>query len=204
MKNLIVLIILCSAIFSCQQLDPNSQVDEGKLRGVVYESQEIGWSIKIPDGWEVTSKDKSEKMTDKGRDLIEESTGTLIEAKELKHLISFQKDQFNIFQSTSEPFKEEFPGEYMQSNKAVTELIYRTFTDQGIKTDTASGKEKIQGLDFITFYITVFDPNGKILLHQVMYSRLMNGYDFGVNINYNNDADKTTMMNAWKNSKFFK
>jgi hypothetical protein len=37
-----------------------------------------------------------------------------------------------------------------------------------------------------------------------MYSRLINGYDFGANINYNNDDDKKIMVDAFKNSKFDK
>ena len=30
----------------------------------------------------------------------------------------------------------------------------------------------------------------------------MNGFDFGVNINYNNEANKEELLEAWLNSKF--
>ena len=198
----LILIIYSLVIISCGQADPNKQIDEGSVKGETYESKEIGWSIEIPKNWKIISKDKVEANDEKGKSAIEKSSGLKIDTKALKHLISFQKNQFNIFASTSEPVTEEFPGEYQQNNKALNELIYNTFVDQGIKTDSASGKETIQGLEFNTFYITIYAPDGKVILNQIMYSRLINGYDFGVNINYNNDQDKKTMIDAWEKSKF--
>jgi hypothetical protein len=200
----LILIIYSLAIISCGQVDPNKQIDEGSVKGETYESKEIGWSIEIPKDWKIISKDKVEAHDEKGKNAIEKSTGLEIDTKALKHLISFQKDQFNMFTSTSEPFKEEFPGEYQQNSKALNEILYNTFVDQGIKTDSASGKETIQGLEFNTFYTTIYAPNGKVILNQILYSRLINGYDFGVTINYNNEQDKKTMIDALKKSKFTK
>jgi hypothetical protein len=200
----LTLIIYSLAIISCGQVDPNKQIDEGSVKGETYESKEIGWSIEIPKDWKIISKDKVEAHDEKGKNAIEKSTGLEIDTKALKHLISFQKDQFNMFTSTSEPFKEEFPGEYQQNSKALNEILYNTFVDQGIKTDSASGKETIQGLEFNTFYTTIYAPNGKVILNQILYSRLINGYDFGVTINYNNEQDKKTMIDALKKSKFTK
>jgi len=198
----LILIIYSLAIISCGQVDPNKQIDEGSVKGETYESKEIGWSIEIPKDWKIISKDKVEAHDEKGKNAIEKSTGLEIDTKALKHLISFQKDQFNMFTSTSEPFKEEFPGEYQQNSKALNEILYNTFVDQGIKTDSTSGKETIQGLEFNTFYTTIYGPNGKVILNQILYSRLINGYDFGVTINYNNEQDKKTMIDALKKSKF--
>jgi len=200
----LTLIIYSLAIISCGQVDPNKQIDEGSVKGETYESKEIGWSIEIPKDWKIISKDKVEAHDEKGKNAIEKSTGLEIDTKALKHLISFQKDQFNMFTSTSEPFKEEFPGEYQQNSKALNEILYNTFVDQGIKTDSASGKETIQGLEFNTFYTTIYAPNGKVILNQILYSRLINGYDFGVTINYNNEQDRKTMIDALKKSKFTK
>ncbi len=191
-------------LVSCGPVDPNKQIDEGSAKGTTYESKEIGWIIEIPKEWKIISKDKVEANEENGKKALEKSSGLEIDTKALKHLISFQKDQFNIFASTSEPFKEEFPGEYQQNNKFLNEIIYNTFKDQGIKVDSASGKETIQGLEFNKFSTTIYAPDGKVILNQVLYSRLINGYDFGVNINYNNDQDKKMMMNAFVQSKFTK
>ncbi|HEX4375200.1 MAG TPA: hypothetical protein VHZ50_17980 [Puia sp.] len=198
----LVFTIYSVTIISCGQVDPNKQIDEGRVKGEIYESKEIGWSIEIPKDWTIISKDKTEANDQKGKKAIEKSAGIQVDTKGLKHLISFQKNQFNIFASTSELYKEETPGEYQQNNKALNEIIYKTFVDQGIKLDSASGKEIIQGLEFNAFYTTIYTPDGKVILHQILYSRLINGYDFGVNINYNNEQDKKIMIDAWEKSKF--
>jgi hypothetical protein len=123
----------------------------------------------------------------------------------LKNLISLQKDLFNIFQSTSEPFKVEYEGEWEENSAALKEIIYLTYLDQGIKADSsATTTEVIDGLEFQKYSFTIYSPNGKLILGQIMYSRLINGFDFGVNINYNNDKYRDELLMAFRNSKFKK
>jgi hypothetical protein len=205
MKSIaIFFVIITSVIASCKHLDPNKQIDEGNVKGEIYESKDIGWSIEIPKGWSVISKDYLEKCDQKGKDALQKVYKSDIDFKGLKHLISFKKDKFNCFSSTSEPFKEDHVGEYEENNKLLNELLYKTFCDQEIKTDTSSGKEIIQGLEFNTFHVTFNSPDSKFVLNQIYYSKLINGFDFGVNINYTNEEDRKTMVDAWEKSKFNK
>ncbi len=201
-KPNLFLLLSITLLSACSPADPNKQIDEGQVQGTFYESKEIGWQIEIPKDWKVIAKDKVEANDEKGKEAIEKSTGQEIDTKSLKHLISFQKDQFNIFASTSQPYKEETPGEYQESNQALNAILYHTFADQGIKVDTSSGYEKVQGLEFNKFCTTVYDKNGNVILNQILFSRLINGHDFGVNINYNNEQDKETLLNAFYNSRF--
>ena len=196
------LILALFTLYSCAELDPNKQIDEGHVANGTYESKELGWTIVIPEGWKIIAKDKIEAREEKGKAILEESAGVEIDISGLKRLISFQRDQFNIFGSTSEPQVEEFPGEYDQNRKAINDLIYNAFLSQGIRTDTSSGIEVIQGLEFHAFYTTIFSPEGEKLFNQIMYSRMINGYDFGMTLTYNNEEDKQTMMDAIKQSKF--
>lgn len=194
--------ILSFVFFSCTELDPNKQVDEGQVTGATYESKEIGWIIEIPKGWKVIAKDKIEASNEKGKKLLEQTAGGEVDISGLKYLISFQKNQFNIFNSTSEPFVEEYPGEYEQNRKFVYGLIHDTYTSQGIKTDTATTTERIQGLDFHVLFTTIYSPEGEKLFNQILFSRLINGYDFAMTITYNNEEDRQTMLDAIKQSKF--
>lgn len=196
------LLVLTLLLTSCK-LDPNKQIDEGKVDGEIYTSQEIGWTINIPKGWTVISKNKIEANDEKGRKAIEEVAGEF-DSSGLKHLIHFQKNQLNIFQSTSERFELEYEGEWEENNEGLKELIYTAYTNQGIKVDTSSAKATIDGLDFEVFRSTIYGPDGNVILYQEMYSRYINGYDFSVNLNYNNGADKKEMMEVWRNSKFKK
>ncbi|HET6225159.1 MAG TPA: hypothetical protein VFF27_02705 [Bacteroidia bacterium] len=200
--NKLFFTLLCFSLFSCAPKDPNKQVDEGKVNGTIYESKEIGWSIEIPNDWQIISKDKIEQNEQLGKDAMEKTVGGPIDTKTLKHLISFQKDRFNIFSSTSQPFKEEYAGEYKKNTQLIYDVLYNTFTDQGIKVDTASGKETVQGIEFNTFHTTIYKPDGKVILKQILYSQFLKGFDFGATISYNNEENKETMLKAWKNSKF--
>jgi len=176
-------------LFSSCSLDPNQQVDEGIVRGEKYSSEEIGWTIDIPHGWRIASKDQMEGHTENGAELVEEM-GVDLDYSGLKHLIAFQKDQFNLFQSTSEPFELEYEGEYEENNAAIKEMLYDMYLSQGIRVDSSSTKMNVNGLDFHGFHLIVYAPNGDVILNQDMYSRHINGFDFSVNLNYNSEENK--------------
>ncbi len=189
-------------IVSCTTSDPNKELEEGSIKNQIYTSQEIGWTIEIPKGYEIVSKDKVEANEKRGSEVLEKTSSEKINTKLLKHLIVIQKDRFNALSSTSEPFTEEFPGEFQQTNKKMNELLYRTYIDQGVKTDTSSGKETIQNLEFETFYTTVYSPKGDVGINLIQYSKLINGFSFGVTICYTNAQDKKTLLDAFNSSKF--
>ena len=201
----IILLGILILITSCGQIDPNKQIDEGNVENDVYSSKEIGWTINIPNNWKVISREQNEEYEKKGLNAMENMVDGEIDVSELRNLIGFQKNQFNAFQSTSEPFELEYQGEWEEINAGLKELIYNTYLDQGIKVDsTATKKIKVDGLDFHTYEFTIYSPKGDVILSQLMYSRLINRFDFGVNINYNNESDKKEMLDAWLNSKFIK
>lgn len=128
----IVSILIAWTLISCGQTDPNKQVDEGSVNENKYHSNEIGWTIEIPDGWTVSDKDQVQARNEKGLKLIEETLEGEVDYSGLKNLIGFKKNQFNIFQSTSEPFELEYEGEWEENNAALKEVIYTTYLNQGI------------------------------------------------------------------------
>ena len=203
-----IFLTFCFGLFvslaACGQTDPNANIDEGKIEGNLYTSKEVGWTLEIPTGWSIVEKEKREATDQKGLKALEEVAGK-IDYSGLRHLISFQKNRFNIFQSTSEPFKVEYEGEWEKNHAALKEVIYLAYANQGIKADSsATTIEKIDGLDFQAYTFTIYSKNGNAILKQIMYGRLINGLDFGVNINYNNEQDKEEMLAVWKKSKFKK
>ncbi|WP_299278044.1 hypothetical protein [uncultured Psychroserpens sp.] len=197
-----LLIILTLILFASCKTDPNKQVDEGTVNENKYHSNEIGWTIEIPKGWNVTQRGESQKREDKGLKAINEANGIDYDVSGLKQLISFQKDRRHVFSATSEKFELEYDGEYEDQKKIVKEILYNTYAQNGIKVDTASSKEIIDNLEFDLYKITVYNQKGEIILYQDLYCRYMNGLDFGVNLNYFNDKEKNELMNAWKNSTF--
>jgi hypothetical protein len=200
-----IVLSISLALATRGQVDPNKNIDEGKIEGNTYTSNEIGWKMEIPKGWAVIEKEKTKENNEKGLKALQETMDAEIDYSGLKNLISLQKDLFNIFQSTSEPFKVESEGEWEENSAALKEIIYLTYLDQGIKADSsATTTEVIDGLEFQKYSFTIYSPKGKFILSQIMYSRLINGFDFGVNINYNNDKYRDELLMAFRNSKFKK
>lgn len=207
MKKTLLSIIsgLAVTLTSFGQANPNKNIDERKIEGTLYTSQDIGWAIEIPEGWTLIEIAKMKELNEKGLKALEETIDGPIDTSGLKNLIAFQKNTFNIFQSTSEPFELQYAGEWEENNAAVKDLIYEAYVNQGIKVDSTETKiETIDGLNFHTYTFTIYDPKGNVILKQRMFSTLINGFDFGVNINYNNFRDGTELLAVFRNSKFKK
>lgn len=135
-KNTFILITgILITLYSCGKVNPNKTIDEGKVDQNTYTSEEIGWTIEIPKGWQVTTMEYKEQKEKKGYDALKEVTGDF-DYDELRNLIGFQKNQFNVFQSTSEPFKLEYEGEWEDNNQLLKETMFYTYENQGIKVDT--------------------------------------------------------------------
>lgn len=206
MKNLFFTLTIGTSLlfFSCGQ-DTTKKTDEGEIREQEYTSKELGWTMDIPEGWEIIDLEKTKKSTERGMKVIEESTDTKVDYSGLKNLITFQKDQFNIFQSSSEPFKLEYEGEWEEHVQYIKGLVYETYTNRGIKTDSSETTfEKINGLDFHVFDFTIYGPKGEVILKQIIYNRHINGFSFGANINYNNEKARDEMLKAFRSSTFNK
>ncbi|HDZ04092.1 hypothetical protein [Maribacter sp.] len=201
MKIHILTVFALIISISCKS-DPNKEIDEGKITENVYYNSEIGWTIEIPKGWNVTKREELQRRNNKGLKAVNEANGIDYDANDLKQLIGFQKDRLHVFGATTEKFELEYDGEYEENKKMVKEILYKTYVENGLKVDTISKKEKIDNLEFDLFQITVYNPKGGVMLYQDLYCRYINGLDFGVNLNYINDNEKEELMNVWKNSKF--
>ncbi|MFR9166865.1 MAG: hypothetical protein ACLVKO_11865 [Dysgonomonas sp.] len=202
MKNCILILFALACVFSsCQE---KKKVDTGTIKEKEYTSDEIGWTIEIPDGWRVTNIDQRNALNEKGKGAIQDAIGVEIDASELKNLIGFQKNRFNIFISTIEPFVEEYLGEWLENNKTVNEIVIETFRQNGINPTVLDSKvENVGGIDFqVNQTIIELPDNNK--LTQIMYSALINNYDFGATISYTNPKYGEEMLNAFRRSKFKK
>jgi len=204
MKPLLILVVLTVTIVSCTNSKGKTSIEEGTVKGEYYTSDEMGWTIEIPNEWKIMKKDQVATSFEAGADAIDKVSDQDFDFSGLKHLINFQKNQFNIFQSTSEKFELEYDGHWEENNSFQKKLLYETYKNQRIKCDTMSSKTKIDGLDFAGFHIHIFDAKGAVLLYQDVYNRYINGCDFTAVLNYNNEEDKEILMNVWKNSKFTK
>ncbi|WP_075602837.1 hypothetical protein [Saccharicrinis aurantiacus] len=195
MRNISIIAIAVILFISCKQ---KKAENNDKIVDHLYSNSDLGWAIEIPKNWTIIQTDKIEQN---GKAAIEEVQGKF-NTSDLKHLIGFQKDEFNTFLSTSEEFTPRYTNEWEDNLSELKTIIYNTYTEQGIKVDTSSYKTPINNLDFEVFHTILYNLDGDIILHQEIYTQWINGYDFAVYLNYNNATDEKVMKDMWLNSTF--
>ncbi len=194
----LLILIISIVTISCNRINKGQ---DRKLEGNIFTCDEIGWTIEVPKDWEIINRRKVEKSAKDGIKMVEKATNEEFDISGLEQLINFKKDRFNVFNSSIEPAQFLSENEWKENNKLIKNLLFETLTNEGMHIDTTSSQEKIDGLDFEVFHVAILGQNNELILNQKYYSRYINGYVFGMNINYNNDEDMRTQINAIKNSK---
>ncbi|MEO8069116.1 MAG: hypothetical protein ABI599_15570 [Flavobacteriales bacterium] len=173
----------------------------GEQKAGTYHSPEIGWTVRVPAGWTEMTKEEAAALIGSGLEAFEQTNGEL-DVSGLKALLSLKRDPLNSFLSTIETLDSGQVEAYDAFQYTLHEMLYNTFSDQGIRVDTSSGTEVVQGMDFNIFNTTVHAPNGEVIMQQSMYSRMYKGYDFGVTLSYNDEAARDTMLAVLRGSRF--
>lgn len=189
------IICLTIAIQSCNgQTPPKKEI---------Y-NKEFNWKITIPENFENVNVQDWEKMQNKGKTAIEKTYGEEV-INNAKTIFVFKSDQFNYFESNYQPYDRSKDGDYLESFKAVNEVLYNTFKTQmpGAKLDSLSSEETIDGLKFNMFKIVIDLPNKKTL-DCTMFSRLFGKKELTVSIMTLDKKKQSVLFDAWKNSKFGK
>ncbi len=195
--------------FSCKErkqtgTDRQREIENGRLNSAgTYSVPEIGWEVTIPEGWEVVSKKMTRENTEKGKKAIEKTMESHVDASGLKQLLNLRKDRFNSFLSTMEAFDAGEAGSYEEYNQNLYQVMKDTYAGQGMKVEYEEDSASIDGLLFDVFKSRIYNKEGtEVILNQVMYSRLLNGYDFGMTISYNSQAAHDEMDRMIHRSRF--
>lgn len=179
--------------------DYAKEVDEGTFSGNTYSNKVLGWEITFPDTWIVTEKKSLENADERSKAMVGDTTTS---TKTIKRLLAFQKNFDNNFQSTREDFKGRDQASYQAIKHAVRKQVYFGYLDQRFNVDTTASNDKIDGVAFDCFEIMLYDQTGKKFATQLLYSTVLNDSYFNVIINYSNEKDKATLLNAFKKSTF--
>ena len=203
---LVVFLLIALTHFSYAQLAENKKlVVYGSLNDAyIYSCEEVGWKIKVIQDWRFLSQDEKKAMNERGEKMIEKAYDEEVQIEGLKDLLNIRKDDFNSFLSTIEPYNPAISGSYEDHNKNVLDVLINTFENQGIKTTHKTNKEKINGLLFSTIEFDILHPQDEknIILSMKLYSRYINGYDFGMTITFNNAGDKKRLVEMVESSVF--
>ena len=203
---------LLVSLVSCGSADRNDLVFKGSVTGNTYTWEEGGWTIEIPSGWTIMSKDKIEQIVSRGVKAIKKAGEKAIkkatkqsENESVEYLVSFQKDKDNVnrFLSESQALGVKSKGEWEDRLDSDKRLMLETFRKNGIKTEAGDTETvKIDGVDFKTFQLKLHGPAGSGT--ERLYYSLIKGCEVVISMTYNNDADRDVMVGVLQNSKFKK
>ncbi|MBX2969032.1 MAG: hypothetical protein KF803_06655 [Cyclobacteriaceae bacterium] len=175
---------------------------QAKTKPETLYNEDFKWTITIPENFINVSPQEWAKMQDKGLDAVEKTFGEEV-VNQSKVIFVFKNADFNYLEANYQLFNVETDGDYLESCKAVNEILFETFKTQmpNAKIDSISSIEKISNLDFQTFKMKIYFPNG-MTMHSIMYSRLFEDREFSVNIMYVDERQGKRMIEAWTKSTF--
>lgn len=193
-NNLLLVLLTCILQVSYTQAQSKRE----------FYNEDFKWHISIPENFRNVESEELAEMQNKGAKAIEDTYGEKI-INQSKIIFAFKNNEFNYFESNSQPFDPKIDGNYLESVEAVNEILYQTFLSQmpGIKVEKSTTVEKIDNLDFQVCKMTVKYPNNFVLNFH-MYNRLFNKREFTVSVVYVDPFKGKKMLDAFKNSKFDK
>ena len=195
LRNLLIPLFIL--VLSCQQ--PEKTVSESRSLTI---NDEVSWNITLPDGWEVTSSQEIKRLQERGEKAMTEALGTEIETSH-ESLVTINKGPFNSLMANRQVYDLATDGPYESTQQATFEAILETYRNQGIRFDHELGVDTIGGFVFQTLSTTLYAPNqDKVILNQLIWDRLFEDYSLLINVNYNNEEDRETLVDLVVNSTF--
>lgn len=188
-----LLIIFVGLFFNLTAFAQNS-LDQEQIENNIYTNNGLGWTLELPNGWTAVDLEEIRANRKSGQ-----SSG-----EELKELIIFYKDPMNSFYSTAEPFEEDYKGEWLEIYHDSKEIKLENLTIEADKKFSETDSEIIDGIEFHYFTIKFYTYSGELILEQLIYSALINEYDFEAILTYNNSNDKEELLDTLRNSRFMK
>ncbi len=197
-------LLFCTAIFavlSCRQAVAFSEADRrGEIVENRYINRVLGWTMTIPKGWERI--DMNRAVGENGQTISEEIAHK-VDTTQMLFILCLNKGETCTFQSALQPTKVPFGAEETANYSALKRMMRNDYLESGFTVDTSvTVPETIGGVVFQTFRLLVRDPANNLTLHQIMYNRIINRFDFGVTFTYTDSTHLEAIQRAFKASEF--
>lgn len=167
--------------------------------------KQVGWTFTLPSGFTQLTTAEDAAHTERGKQLLEKSSGIEVDASATVTLFSAGKDKYNYLNSTLTRFDPKVDGDYKENVVQLKELMFNTFKDNmpDAVIDSASSSTVIDGLKFDKFRISV-TINKKKIFTSYLLSRLHKGYDHGISYLCLDDKTLRDVEDALNRSRFVK
>ena len=196
MRPFFLLLLLLASVFTHAQTEGTT---------TLY-FPEVGWSIAVPNKFQMLDSALARQMQMRGFKAISEAYNQPINAIPYTTLLAIRPSLTNYIDAVLNPFDPKVDGDWNESSSKVHQIVTYTFQQKApeAKIDTATTQEKIGGINFKRFTLNLELPGNNGTLKMLMYTALIRGYDFAVNILYvtKDEAIGKEFLDMWRKSEF--
>lgn len=149
-----------------------------------YRFDEVGWTIKVPNEFEMMDSPSVSGVNDLGREVIANQVDSAGNTNS-KTLFCIRTDNFNYLSATITPATTEYVESFNSGNKAMKDFMYATMKNQmqGAQIDTLSSLENFDSKYFDRFDLRISFP-GRPTMNIELYSIIVNQYELGITAAY--------------------
>lgn len=193
---------LALVLVACGGESTPATVSAGEIRGDEYHYPDLGWTMPIPPGWRVLSASELRQINEKGRRMIETTTGEAIVDASVK-LIFLRESPTNLFTSAAQLHDEATDGPYAENQNLMFDVILQSYRDAGIPIRHAREHENIDGISFEVLHVTLLSPDAsEEVSQQRMYLALLGPTSLTVSVTASDERQRNAMLTSWRASKF--
>jgi hypothetical protein len=197
MKNLITILIIISSNLVFTQVKNQEiigskveTIENGKIENGVYICNLFDWKITIPEGYELIKKERIEELEKKGYEAIKkETTEGIAINRHPPHLIGFQLNKYNYFNSSLETLVGTKKITLEEHKLFCEKLLKETYsTIKGLKFELTKSDLKLGKHDFYKIKVKIYSEKDDVyLLTQEIYYSFINNNLFSASLNYTNE-----------------
>lgn len=131
---------------------------------------------------------------------------SIIGADKIMPLLMLGRERNNFFMSFRTRYEKTGADGINNQNK-LNQVLYNTYKnlskhmEAGAKVDSATHEEKISGILFNVFDMSIH-VHGLLFIHTLVFNGLVNGAVLTAVIQTNNELNNKTLMQAWQRSVF--
>ena len=163
--------------------------EDGKIEDGKYKCNLFDWKIEIPEGFTITTKERTKELEDKGYEAMKEhSTQGKNISRATTTLISFEKDKYNIFSANYESLVGKKKMTFDEYKAFMLKLLDETYSGKGMKFDIKSSDMKLGKYDFNKIIVHLYHPKtDALILTQEFYSSYINNHLYTAGLNYQDE-----------------
>jgi hypothetical protein len=168
--------------------------------------EKIRWTVEVPTEFKMLDSVTVEAQAREGGGHLLKADSSKLDYTKIIHLITASKTPTDALSVTITPFDPEIDGHYDSSNQYMMLKLYNLYKDKVgsmVRIDSLTSVDQIDGLSFTKYSLHIF-INEKLVITNILWYRLYEGYDFGITYLYIDERTGKQIEAMLRASKFAK